>query len=941
FVYGHIRHSRTAGFVYGHIRHSRTAGFVYGHIRHYRTAGFVYGHREEPPADTIPHQAANESLSLGCHPVARRLIDLYRRHGHRQAALDPLGLASKEVDEELSNLLNRIDPDEAVSVDSIPSDFSSCATRLGDLAKQLETIYCGQLSAEFDHLADWRERIWFAKRFEACREEFNPNETEIVRMAEVMSQSQIVDEFLGAKFGSVKRYGGEGCESLLVAMDRLIERGCSTAGLSNMIVGIAHRGRNNLLTVLLDLPAHLYFRKMRGLSEFPDGCTETEGFTGDTFSHYFQSVAKRYGEKSITVSLIPNPSHLEACVPVAAGKTRSKMQRLGEGDYREDTTEGSSSSSSRNGDSTCCVLIHGDASIVGQGIVYETLAMAEVPHYSIGGTIHIVVNNQVGYTTPSDRGSSFRHCTDVGKSLAVPVIHVNADNPVDVYRAATLALDYRQVFRRDVFINLVCYRRWGHNELDEPSFTQPLMYKAIRARQSTADKFVSSLDSNLQSQVADSCSKWRQHLSDELALSESVKIDQYVRKGDWSSVRPPERRLTVWDTGFDTDKLKRIATASVATKDSTFQLHPTLVKGHVAKRLERLATGMDWATAECLAIGSLMLQGRHCRISGQDVGRGTFSQRHAMLVDQAGGAIDVPLNRLADASGRLEIANSILSEEAVLGFEFGMAMDQPDRLCIWEAQFGDFFNGAQIIIDTYIGSAEAKWGHQNGLVLLLPHGYDGAGPEHSSCRIERWLQLTDSSEVESDTDMVNMQVVNPTTPAQYFHLLRRQLIGRKFRKPLIVVSPKTLLRHPAAVSSLEELAPGRHFQHVLPDPSAPQSPKRIIMCTGKHYYALDEYRRAKSIKDAAIIRVEQLTPFPLHDVHAQLAKYPNARELVWSQEEPRNMGAWSFVEARLRNLLGLTGVRYAGRKELATPAVGIGSLHRSEADQLMTDAFFL
>lgn len=595
------------------------------------------------------------------------------------------------------------------------------------------------------------------------------------------------------------------------------------------------------------------------------------------------------------------------------------------------------------GDDVLCVQVHGDAALAGQGINQETLQLAAVPHYSVGGSLHLVINNQVGFTTPAERARSSRHCTDLAKQIGAPVLHVNGDHPEDVVRVTRVAMDYRNRFRKDVFVNLICFRRWGHNELDDPTFTNPALYSVIHARRSVPDEYSDRLVDEGVMQPSDKSqivTSYQERLNEDYQKIESYSPQRSNLKGVWSKLSEPSGNLTQWDTGTSSDLLKYIGKQSVQFPEN-FNVHPHLLKTHIAGRIKKVetGTGLDWGTAEALALGSLLYQGFNVRISGQDVGRATFSHRHAMLVDQATNEIYIPLNDIVpDQTGKLEIANSILSEEAVLGFEYGMSVGSPDNLVIWEAQFGDFFNGAQIILDTYVCSGESKWGLQSGLVMLLPHGMDGAGPEHSSCRLERFLQMTDSREGSCDGDNVNWEVVHPTTSAQYFHLLRRQMV-RNYRKPLVVVAPKVLLRLPAAASTLADLGPGTSFQTVLTDPTAnPAAVERLVFVSGRHYYTLAKHIADTGVTDTAVVRLESLCPFPAERLQQEVARFPKAKRFLWSQEEHRNQGCWGFVAPRFRGLVGVE-LEYAGRGELCQPAVGVGRVHQAENLEIINQTF--
>ncbi|CAK8674618.1 unnamed protein product [Clavelina lepadiformis] len=583
----------------------------------------------------------------------------------------------------------------------------------------------------------------------------------------------------------------------------------------------------------------------------------------------------------------------------------------------------------------------------------ECFNMTKLPGFDVGGIVHLIINNQLGFTTPSELGRSSPYASDIGKMIGCPVIRVNGDEPEQLLKAAEIAAKYRHEYKKDIIIDMLCYRKWGHNELDDPTFTQPLMYRDIHGRQSVPDKYTDKLieagivDKNTVDQwIENSMAHWNSLLK---------KCDNYVPEpiylapdSPWGKMSLPNvNHVTTWDTGCHGDELRYIGAKSVEVHED-FAMHEHLTKSHAEARVEKLQTDslVDWALAEAFAFGSLLNQGYDIRLCGEDVGRGTFSHRHAVFTCQQSGNYHIPLNHmLEDQKAQIEVVCSLLSEEAVTGFEYGMSIENPDRLVIWEAQFGDFFTGAQIIFDTFITSGEAKWMYQSGLVVLLPHGYDGAGPEHSSCRIERFLQGTNSSEDSIDGDGVNISVCHPTTSAQYFHLLRRQMV-RNFRKPLIVVSPKILLRLPAAMSHMKDFQPGTHFLPVIGDSSVkePQRVKKVVLCSGKHCYALEK-ERSKLIKtevinqsDVAIVKLEELCPFPAAELQRELSKYQSAEAYVWSQEEPRNMGPWTFVSPRFENLLGVK-LKFAGRRESAAPAVGIGGLHRQEVEKLMKETF--
>ncbi|XP_060070880.1 2-oxoadipate dehydrogenase complex component E1-like [Ylistrum balloti] len=896
----------------------------------YHSQKGVYGYKPLKKHDST-QVSQNVISNRAQNANVYRLVEAYRKYGHRQAMLDPLRLQTVEDVPELcpSKYGLSVDSQDSFSTEGILCTDQGTMT-LSQMVKFLDKEYCGPIAAEFDHLETEEERNWFAEAFESKRnKEFSPDQK--ISLATLMLRCQAFDHFLANKFTTVKRYGGEGGESMMGMFKEIFQKS-SESGVSDIVICMPHRGRLNFLTCMLQFPPVIMYQKMKGMTELPPGAVGT----GDVLSHLYTSTDLEYGSNNVHVSLIPNPSHLEANNPVAAGKVRAKQQTLREGDYCDE--EGTSP-----GDKVLCLQVHGDASFSAQGVVAETFAFAECPHFRVGGSVHLIINNQVGFTTEAERGRSSRYCSDLAKMNGYPVLHVNADSPEDVMRATTIAMDYRNKFRKDVIIDFICFRKYGHNEIDDPSFTQPIMYRTINSRTSIPDMYANKLvdEGVCGRDVLDKAiQEWSETLAKDMSAVDTHIPQQRHLQQQWSGLVQASDSVTTWDTGVASDILKFVGAKSVDIP-SDQNVHPTIQKTHVERRLQRITEGndLDWATAEALAFGSLLYQGFNVRISGQDVGRGTFSHRHGMIVDQETDNIVIPLNHMSDhQKGYMEVANSALTEEAVLGFEYGMSLENPNNLVIWEAQFGDFFNGAQIIIDTYIASGEDKWLLQSGLVMLLPHGMDGAGPEHSSCRMERFLQMCDSSEHKVDSDQVNLQVANPTTSAQYFHLLRRQMV-RNYRKPLVVVAPKVLLRLSAATSSLSDMTPGTSFKPVLGDPGVKgDKVAKVIFCTGKHFYNLQKERDSKNLQDTAIIRLESLCPFPTAELQAELVKFPSAKDFVWSQEEHRNMGAWTFVSPRFENLVGRK-LRYVGRDHLGCPATGIGEVHRAEAQQLLLDTF--
>ncbi|XP_017891896.2 probable 2-oxoglutarate dehydrogenase E1 component DHKTD1 homolog, mitochondrial [Ceratina calcarata] len=887
----------------------------------------VYGYKPKTPRSFEVPKEYLETRSK--YSNFYRLVTAYRELAHKQANVDPISPKRPISVAELNPERYGLNLNDRVSFKGILEMGKEEGT-VEEALKFLDKTYSDTIGLEFSYLETEEEREWFAETAEKCLAEPLTDETRVA-IAMEMLKSQTFEQFMAIKFVSLKRYSGEGAESMTAFFHEFFKL-CTNDNLEYVVLCMPHRGRLNFLTGMLNFPPEKLFRKLRGYSEFPDDVTAT----GDVVTHLVSSTDLNIDRKRLHVTMLRNPSHLEAVNPVSMGKTRGMMQVVKDGAYNENENVQWS-------DRVLNIQVHGDAAYAAQGVDQECLALSAVPHFEIGGTIHLIINNQLGFTTPPSRGRSSRYCTDLAKMISAPVIHVNGDDPEMVVRAARLAFRYQRKFRKDVFVDLNCFRRWGHNELDDPVFTNPVIYQIIQNRPSIPDRYVDELaKGNVLSTAKAKNIVESYHAVLNKALN---KVDMYVPQpayfaGIWSGIKQADACITQWDTGVNLSLLRFIADKSVHIEDDLI-IHPKLKKSHIQPRLEKLASGehLDWATAEALAIGTLLYQGYNVRISGQDVGRGTFSHRHAMLVDQSTGDIHISLNSMIEGqTGKLELANSILAEEAVLGYEYGMSIAVPTTLTIWEAQFGDFFNGAQIVIDTFVTSGEAKWMLSSGLTILLPHGYDGTGPEHSSCRLERFLQMTDSNEDKPDGDNVNMHVTNPTTPAQYFHLLRRQMV-RNFRKPLIIVAPKILLRHIAATSALADMGPQTTFKSVIGDEKAKASEvTKIIFVTGKHYYALDNFRETTEQSNVAIIRVESLCPFPVQDLLQEIDRYKRANTFIWSQEEPQNMGAWSFVKPRFENLCGRP-LRYSGRKTMAAVAVGEGQLHQQEAQEVIVRPF--
>ena len=934
------------------IRRFPNAYLKWNRLYHCKTS--VYGfnaalqkQRKDEILDPNNHGFAELPQKRAAQANLQRYIDAYRKHGHKIAQTNPVKPHNSELPDILTPSYYLLEPSAKVATDDIlfSEIFTSSheAKLIKEIGEYLQKTYCGSMALDATCVDNEIEQDWLYQNFEKAMETELSNDDKKT-LAKEMLKSQNFDQFLATKFSNVKRYGGEGAEGMMGFFTEIFGQSASDAGLKEIIIGIAHRGRLNLLTGLLQFPPVAMFRKMKGLPEFPP---DQRG-AGDVLSHLTSSIDLiQSNGTSLHVTMLPNPSHLEAVNPVAVGKVRARhmSQKIGDYSWNQNSNPHVDDASGLVGDSILCVQVHGDAAVAGQGINQEILAMSQLPHYSVGGSLHLVVDNQVGFTTPSERGKSSRYSSDIAYIVGAPVIHVNGDDPESVVRATRLALKYRMKFAKDVFVEIHCVRKWGHNELDDPTFTNPLLYSNVQVRSSIPDAYLQKLSVEGSMTTEEGNQIVSQH--SEMLNTDFQKIEAYepkreTLKSHWVNMSPaPHDKLMQWDTGLPPALLKYVGSKSVS-HPSDLNLHSQLSKMHVDGRLKRIQSGegLVWGDCEALALGSLLYQGFNVRISGQDVGRATFAHRHAMLVDQKSNEMYIPLNYLeGDQVGHLEIANSPLSEEAVLGFEYGFSVENPNNLVIWEAQFGDFFNGAQIILDTFLSNGESKWGLQSAITIMLPHGMDGAGPEHSSCRIERFLQMTDSKESGVDGDDVNWNVVNPTTAGQYYHLLRRQMI-RNFRKPLVIVAPKILLRMSAASSTLNDIGPGTHFHPVIGDPSVsdPKKVTKVVFVSGKHYYALAKKAEEEKCKDTAFIRLEQLCPFPVADLQNELLRYPNAKKFIWSQEEHRNMGAWSFVQHRFRNLVGVV-LTYVGRSELCQPAVGVASVHRMEEQKVLNDTF--
>ncbi|OIR06216.1 2-oxoglutarate dehydrogenase E1 component [mine drainage metagenome] len=857
---------------------------------------------------------------------AMMLIRVYRVRGHLEASLDPLGLHKPEPHPELdyhSYGFTDEDLDREIFIDNM---LGLETATLRTILRILRQTYCGTIGVEFMHIQDPEQKSWIQKRIESIHNHTDFTERGKKAILERLTEAEGLERFLQMKYTGTKRFGLEGGESLIPALEQILKRG-SQLGLTDVVVGMAHRGRLNVLTNFMRKPFAALF------SEFQGNPAMREDFqgSGDVKYHLGTSGDRDFDGNAVHLSLTANPSHLEVVDPVVLGKVRAKQTQTD--DAGRDHSMG--------------ILIHGDAAFAGQGVVHECFAMSQIKGYTTGGTVHVVVNNQIGFTTAPQYSRSGPYCTDVAKMVQAPIFHVNGDDPEAVVHAARIAAEFRQEFKADVVIDMVCYRRHGHNESDEPAFTQPLMYRKIASHPTTRQLYAKKLieDGVITQEDSDKLvADFQAHLEADFAAAKSYKVNKADwLEGKWAGlgVLDDEEEMREERTDVSLELLKEVGEA-ISRVPEGINVNRKIVRQLEAKQqMIRTGQGIDWSTAEALAFGTLCVENTRVRLSGQDCGRGTFSQRHSVLVDQETEARYVPLNNIRPGQAQYEVIDSLLSEEGVLGFEYGYSLTEPNGLTLWEGQFGDFANGAQAIFDTFISSGEAKWMRMSGLTILLPHGYEGQGPEHSSARWERYLQMCGED---------NWQVCNFTTPANYFHALRRQ-VRRNFRKPLVVMTPKSLLRHKLVVSALEDFGPGSRFRRVLPETQAlkPDAEiRRVVLCSGKVYYDLFEERAKRGLDDVAIVRVEQLYPWPKETVMRELGRYANA-EVVWCQEEPANMGCWTFVDRRLEFILEELDHKsrkpvYVGRKAAASPATGLNKTHVYEqallVEQALTGAVF-
>jgi 2-oxoglutarate dehydrogenase E1 component len=898
-----------------------------------------WGEVEKAVGDKVKARAQAKGVEISAADVqqatrdsihALMLIRAYRIRGHFHARLDPLGLEPEKNEEELdprSYGFGDADLDRKIFLDKVLGlEFAT----LREILAIVRRTYCQTLGFEFMHISDPAQKAWMQERIEGRDKEITFTREGKRAILNKLVEAEGFEKFCDLKFTGTKRFGLDGGESMIPALEQIIKRG-GALGVKEIIVGMAHRGRLNVLAQVMSKPHRAIFHEFKGGSSSPDS---VEG-SGDVKYHLGASSDREFDGNQVHLSLTANPSHLEIVNPVVLGKVRAKQDQHGA--TREDRRM------------VMPLLISGDAAFAGQGVIAECFGLSELRGHRTGGSVHFIVNNQIGFTTYPRYSRSSPYPSDVAKMIEAPIFHANGDDPEAVVYAAKVATEFRQKFQKPVVIDMFCYRRFGHNEGDEPAFTQPLMYKAIRSHPTTLEIYSKRLVGEgvlTEGEVEKMRADWRVRLDAELEASQSYRPNSADwLDGRWSGMKPagavddPRRG----NTGVAAETLKEIGQKITAVPQG-FHVHRTIQR-FLDARAKAIDTGegIDWATAEALAFCSLLKDGNPVRFSGQDSERGTFSQRHSVLIDQDTEARHTPFNHLGGQQARYEVINSMLSEEAVLGFEYGYSLAEPNALTLWEAQFGDFANGAQVVFDQFISSGERKWLRMSGLVCLLPHGYEGQGPEHSSARLERYLQMCAED---------NMQVANCTTPANYFHILRRQL-KREIRKPLILMTPKSLLRHKRAVSRLDEMTTGTTFHRVLwddaqllPNEKIKLVPdgniRRVVLCTGKVYYDLYDEREKRGIDDIYLLRVEQLYPFPTKALVTELSRFKQA-EIVWCQEEPRNMGAWHFVEHYLEWVLNQIGAknrrpRYATRPASAATAVGQASKHLAQLKQLLDEA---
>ncbi len=856
---------------------------------------------------------------------ALMLIRTYRIRGHLAADLDPLGMRKDSRKSELdpaSYGFGESDMDRPIFLDNV---LGLELATMREIVALVKRTYCGTFALQYMHISDPKQAGWLKERIEGLGKEIQFTREGRRAILNKLVEAEGFEKFLHVKYMGTKRFGLDGGESLIPAMEQIIKRG-GAMGVEEIVIGMPHRGRLSVLSNVMGKPYRAIFNEFQGGSSKP---TDVEG-SGDVKYHLGASSDRQFDDNKVHLSLTANPSHLEAVDPVVLGKVRAKQNQ------RNDTER----------TKVLPVLLHGDAAFAGQGVVAECFGLSGLVGHRTGGTIHVIVNNQIGFTTAPHFSRSSPYPTDIALMVEAPIFHVNGDDPEAVVHAAKVATEFRQIFHKDVVIDMFCYRRFGHNEGDEPMFTQPKMYKRIKRQKTTLQLYTDRLvhDGLIpEGEIEDMKAAFQAHLNEEFEAGKDFRPNKADwLDGRWSHIDRLHGDYQRGQTSVEPARLQEVGAALSHIPDG-FHAHKTIIRllGHKHEMLKS-GKGIDWATAEALALGSLMLEGYPVRLSGQDVTRGTFSQRHSALIDQESEERYLPLNHIKPGQARYYPIDSMLSEYAVLGFEYGYSLAEPNALTLWEAQFGDFANGAQIMIDQFVSSGERKWLRMSGLVLLLPHGFEGQGPEHSSARLERYLQLSAED---------NWIVANCTTPANYFHILRRQL-HRSFRKPLVMMTPKSLLRHKLAVSSIADMAVGSSFHRVLWDDAQKGSSDttlkpdeeihRLVICSGKVYYDLLAARDAAGIDDVYIMRLEQFYPFPAMSMSKELSRFKTAK-IVWCQEEPKNQGGWAFIEPNIEWILDRIGAQtrrpiYCGRAAAASPATGQASQHKQQQIALVNDA---
>lgn len=898
-----------------------------------------------PTSSVVPVQVASDVQgNLRDFLAVHDLIRAFQRDGHLQANLDPLKFSPipkvPHLDPKYYGFFDA-DMEREFAIDPTVLQGAPPILKLKDLVSRLQSTYNQTIGIQYTHITDPQQREWIQKRFETPKKyEFSKEDK--INILDRLMWADHFEKLLGTKYNTDKRFGLDGCEILIPAMKTLIDR-AAELGVQNVVIGMPHRGRLNVLANVVRKPVEAILKEFAKLPK-DDQPPDWSIHSGDVKYHLGTSFDRptRSG-KRIHLSLLSNPSHLEAVDPLVEGKTNAKQF------YANDSAK----------KTAVALQLHGDAAFAGQGVVYETLGMNGLQNYSTGGTIHIIVNNQIGFTTDPKDGRSTTYCSDIGKMFDIPIFHVNGDDAEAVVWVHQMASEYRQQFGKSVIVDIVCYRRFGHNEVDNPFLTQPTLYSKISKHPSVLDIYQEQLKKEgvlSQERINEMKKKTDDYLENAFTQAPKWKDNHSDwLESKWEGFKSARQAARNTSTGVSLDTLKKVGEGFCHYPEH-MKLHRILER-NMKEKLAMIETGegVDWATGEALAFGTLLLEGNHIRLSGQDVERGTFSHRHAVIHDQETNETYTPLNHIASNQAKFVISNSPLHEYGVLGFELGYSLESPNALILWEAQFGDFSNGAQIIIDQFLSCGEQKWNRQSGLTLLLPHGYDGMGPEHSSARLERFLQLEDAAPNEipvfnqdqvTQHQRANMQVVNCTTPANYFHVLRRQL-HRDFRKPLVVMSPKSLLRDKRATSLLADFGPDTKFQRVIGETKSNQlvssdKIRKLIFCSGQVYYAITTEREAKGIKDIAVVRLEQLAPFPFDLIQEQLKLYPKAN-LVWVQEEPENMGPWHFVQPHFQTATNAVGylkpnMSYVGRRASASPAAGTYIQHSSELHNLLHHA---